>query len=294
VASQALVPLLVVVGETASGKTELAIRIAKQFNGEIICADSWTVRRGLDIGTAKPSQTERTEIRHHLLDVVAPDEDFTAAVFKRMTVHAIQEISDRGKLPILVGGTGLYIDSVLYDYGFLEQGDRKLRKALNELSVHELLQKAADMNLNTRNIDQGNKRRIIRLIETNGASPTKKSMRQNTLMIGLRTARQTLRLRIEKRIDDQINEGLQKEVRDLSQTYGWRCEGMKGVGYAQWMDYFSGRRSLEETKAEIVKATLDLAKKQRTWFKRNKSIHWIDNPVNWSEVVALVTTLLSK
>jgi tRNA dimethylallyltransferase len=124
-------PLLVIVGETASGKTELSLRLAKQFNGEIICADSWTVRREANIGTAKPTEEEGAAVPHHLLDIVAPDEDFTAAVFKRLANQAIGDISNRGKLPIMVGGTGLYVDGVIYDYGFLAAGDRTEREELN-------------------------------------------------------------------------------------------------------------------------------------------------------------------
>src|ERR1022692_2160288 len=112
-------PLLVIVGETASGKTDLAIRLALEFNGEIICADSWTVRREVNIGTAKPTPKQQAMVAHHLLDVVGPDEDFTAAVFKRLANEAIDDIASRGKLPIMVGGTGLYVDGVIYDFGFL-------------------------------------------------------------------------------------------------------------------------------------------------------------------------------
>ncbi len=121
--SKSTPPLLVIVGETASGKTGLSLEIAGAFNGEIICSDSWTVRREVNIGTAKPTTEEKSRAPHHLLDVVGPDEDFTASVFKDLAVEAIDDISRRGRLPIMVGGTGLYIDSVLYDYGFLDEGD---------------------------------------------------------------------------------------------------------------------------------------------------------------------------
>src|SRR5476651_1891671 len=117
-------PLVVIAGETASGKSALALQLARQFNGEIICADSWTVRREADIGTAKPSAAEQALVPHHLLDVAGPDEDFTAAVFKRLANKAIKEIAGRGRLPIMVGGTGLYVDGVIYDFNFLPAGDR--------------------------------------------------------------------------------------------------------------------------------------------------------------------------
>src|SRR5438105_4919924 len=127
-------PLVVIIGETASGKTELALRLAQEFDGEIICADAWTVRRGVDIGTAKPTAEERALVPHHLLDVVGPCGDFTAAVFKKLATEAIEGISNRGKLPIMAGGTGLYVDSVIYDYGFLPAGNRDNRDKLNQLN----------------------------------------------------------------------------------------------------------------------------------------------------------------
>lgn len=286
--------LVVIAGETASGKSELAIRLARQFGGEIICADSWTVRREADIGTAKPSLADQAAVPHHLLDVTGPDEDFTAAVFKRLAQAAIDDIAVRGKLPIMVGGTGLYIDSVLYDFGFLAVGDRAARTELNNLDPAELLRKIRDLGLKTGTVDIRNKRRLIRLIETNGAIPTRQKLRGNTLIIGIKNERDILEKRIIKRVDDMLAAGLEDEVRGLVERYGWDCEALKGVGYAQWQGYFLGNQTLAETRQKIIKANLDLAKRQRTWFKRNKSIHWLDTPVNWQELVDLVTTFLSS
>lgn len=283
-------PLLVIVGETASGKSALALSLAQRLNGELICADSWTVRREVNIGTAKPTDEERQLVPHHLLDVAGPDEDFTAAVFKKLANQAIENISKRGKLPIMVGGTGLYIDGVLYDYGFLPAGDRQDRQELNVLSQRELLTKISELGLELGDIDTGNKRRLIRLIETNGQKPTKQSLRKNTLVIGIKSDRDELNHRITKRVDAMIEEGLEAEVRGLVEQYGWDCEALKGVGYAQWKDYLEGQETLEITRQKIVKATQDLAKRQRTWFKRNKSVHWFPTPVNQTEVVDLVTT----
>ncbi len=285
-------PLIVIVGETASGKTELAIKLAQQCNGEIICADSWTVRRQADIGTAKPTAKQRALVPHHLLDVVGPNEDFTAAVFKRLAILAINDIASRGKLPIMVGGTGLYVDGVVYDYGFLPAGTQGLRKKLNGLSREQLLQKIKDRNLDLGNIDTGNKRRLVRLIEVNGARPTRQPLRQNTLLLGIQPDRQTLETRIEARVDAMLASGLEAEVRGLVERYGWDCEALKGICYAQWRGYFEGTETHEMARARIIKATLDLAKRQRTWFRRNKSIHWLPTPVNQSEVVDLVTTYL--
>jgi tRNA dimethylallyltransferase len=286
-------PLVVIVGETASGKSELALKLAREFNGEIICADSWTVRREVDIGTAKPTAEERKLVTHHLLDVVGPDGDFTAAVFKGLANAAIADIASRGKLPVMVGGTGLYIDGVVYDYGFLPAGDRVEREALNLLNLPELLGKITDLGIELGNVDTGNKRRLIRLIETNGAVPTRKKLRDNTLIIGLKTDRAVLEERIIKRVDAMLASGLEGEARGLAERYGWDCEALKGVGYAQWQGYFLGTQSLPETRQKIIKVTLDLAKRQRTWFRRNKSIQWFTTPVKWLEIVDSVTTFLN-
>jgi tRNA dimethylallyltransferase len=292
VANRKISPLIVIVGETASGKSELALRLAQRLNGEIICADSWTVRREVDIGTAKPSLADRAKVPHHLLDIVGPDEDFTAAVFKKMALKAIDDIVSRGKIPIMAGGTGLYIDSVVYNYGFLPAGDRKDRLELNNLSVDELIGRINELGIELGDVDRRNKRRLIRLIETGGQQPSKQQMRPNTLIIGLRTGREVLRERVERRTDAMIAEGLEDEVRRLVERYGWDCEALKGVGYAQWRGYFGESQTLAETRQKIIKATLDLAKRQRTWFKRNSRIQWFSTPVNWQNVVETVTTFL--
>lgn len=284
--------LIVVVGETASGKTALAIRLAQELGGEIICADSWTVRREADIGTAKPTAEQQAMVPHHLLNVVGPDEDFTAAVFKRLANEAINDIASRGKVPIMVGGTGLYVDGVLYDYGFLPAGDRSEREALNALSIEDLLREIRKRNLELGGVDVRNKRRLIRLIETNGVQPTRQSRRENTLLIGLKPERDDLKERIEKRVDDMLAAGLEDEVRGLTERYGWDCEALKGISYAQWRGYFEGQESRDMVRQKIIKATLDLAKRQRTWFKRNNSIQWYVTPVNWPLLVESTTTFL--
>lgn len=293
-AADKIAPLLVIIGETASGKSSLALRLAQQFDGEIICADSWTVRRGVDIGTAKPDAKDRASVPHHLLDVVEPCADFTAAVFQRLTRQAIKDITNRGKLPIMVGGSGLYIDSVLYDFGFLPAGNRGDRTALNAMSVEQLLAKIDELGIEAAGVDRRNKRRLIRLIETAGARPTRRSLRPNTFIIGLKTDREALEQRIITRTDAMLVAGLEPEVRRLAGLYGWDCEALKGVGYAQWRGYFEGSQTLDATRQKIIAATLGLAKRQRTWFKRNSSVQWFNTPVNLSNVVDSVTTFLSS
>lgn len=287
-------PLLVIVGETASGKTDLAIDLAERLNGEIICADSSTVRREANIGSAKPTTEEQAAVPHHLLDIVGPDEPFTAALFKEAASVAIKEIAGRGKLPILVGGTGLYIDSVIYDYDFLPQGDPVLRRELSMLSVEKLSKRVQALGIDLDGVDAKNPRRLIRLIETKGKKATRKELRDNTVVIGIQVERQVLRQRVNRRVHEMLEAGLQQEVQALSDKYGWGCEALKGVGYSQWQNHFLHAQTIPETRQSIIKATMDLAKRQRTWFKRNKSIHWLKYPVNREEVVDLITTSLDK
>lgn len=286
--------LLVIIGETASGKTSLAIDLARELNGEIICADSSTVRREANIGSAKPTKEEQQRVPHHLLSIIGPDEKYSAADFQQQTGTLIKDIAGRGKLPIIVGGTGLYIDSVLYEYEFRDEADPVERERLSSLSIEQLLQEIAEQGIELGETDTNNKHRLIRLLETGGQRVAQKPLRENALIIGVQLDRELLRERVEQRVDAMLEQGLEQEVRALSEQYGWDCEALKGVGYAQWRDYFLSTQTLAETRQKIIKATMDLAKRQRTWFKRNKSIHWLNYPINREEVVDLVTTSLDK
>lgn len=284
-------PLIVIVGETASGKSALALDLAQKFNGEIICADAMTVYRDFDIGTAKPNRKERELVPHHLLDVTTAQEGYSAPQFQRAAFEAIRDIFGRGHLPILVGGTGLYIDSVLYDYSFLQPSTELLREALNDMSLAELIVMAKQKGLPIESVDIRNKRRIIRLIENNGAMPRRSELRFNTLVFGITQTKVGLEERITERVQSMVAHGLEQEVATLSQQYGWEAEPMKAIGYREWQDYFSGNQSLELTLERISSGTKRLAKKQRTWFKRNNSIQWISNR---DEAVATTTTFLNK
>jgi len=286
-------PLVVIVGETASGKSGLAMELAQRLDGEIICADSWTVYRGFDIGTAKPTTEEQTKIPHHLLDVADPVIGFSAVEFQRLAKQAITDIAGRGKLPIMVGGTGLYIDSVIYDFGFLPAPDPKLRQELNKLSLDEVLERAELLGLDTSKVDVRNKRRLIRLIENDGQLPTKQELRDNTAVIGLRADRDELHARIERRVDAMLAAGLEREVAGLAKQYGWDAEPMKGIGYASWQAYFDGSQDLETTRQHIIKATINLAKRQRTWNRRNLSVHWFNNREELQSIVDFITTHLN-
>jgi tRNA dimethylallyltransferase len=285
--------LVVVVGETASGKSTLALQLAQLFSGELICADSATTRREMNIGTAKPTAAEQALVAHHLLDMVGPNDEFSVAQFKQQADQAIADIAARGKLPIVVGGTGLYVDSVLYDYQFREPADPVGREKLNSMSLQKLQQLAQDHGLDTSVIDIHNPHRLIRLIETKGQPAEKSSLRANTLVLGLQPDREQLLDRITKRVDAMLDAGLETEVQNLESRYGWNAHGLKNIGYSEWQDYFLGNINLAETRLKIIKDTKDLAKRQRTWFRRNKSIQWLSTPVVLDDVVASVTTFLA-
>lgn len=289
--SPSVSPLIVIVGETASGKSALAMDLAKRFNGELICSDSWTVYKGFNVGTAKPTAEDQAEVPHHLLDVADPAQGFSAVLFKKLAQQAIADITTRGKLPIMVGGTGLYIDSVLFDYGFLPKSDPALRTELDVLSLEAVLERARLLGLDTAGIDLRNKRRVIRLIENNGVRPTRQPMRASTLVVGVQVPREELRERVSKRVDAMLAGGLEAEVRKLAEQYGWDVEPIKGIGYKEFREYIDGNENLDMVRARIIKNTMDLAKRQRTWFRRNDSIQWQNDR---SKVVEIVTTFLNK
>ncbi|HET8991745.1 MAG TPA: hypothetical protein VFN31_01790, partial [Candidatus Saccharimonadales bacterium] len=177
-------PLVAIVGETGSGKSELAIKIAKDYGGEIVCADAWTIRKGMDIGTAKPSIDDQKAVPHHLLDLVSPDQSFSVAQFQKQANVVIRSIHKRHKIPILVGGSGLYVDSVLYDYSFLTTDSKYSRDELNNKELVELKLIADQEQINTDGVDGSNKRRLVRLIETKGEIPKKKPLRNGSVILG--------------------------------------------------------------------------------------------------------------
>jgi len=284
-------PLIVIVGETATGKSDLAMLLAEKFKGEIINADSWSVYKGFNIGTAKPNKSDQDTIRHHLIDIADPKDGYSAAIFKRQAISAIKEIKYRNKLPILSGGSGLYVDSVLYDYSFLPASPSLLREKYNSMSIELIRQEIVNLNYDTNGIDLNNKRRLIRLLENGGVRPKSRSLRPNTLILGVSVDQQILKNNLEKRVNKMLTAGLENEVRELSEIYGWDIEPMKGIGYREFRNYFQGIQSLDETRAMIIKDSLQLAKKQRTWFKRNNSIQWVSNRSN---IVTIVTTFLNK
>ena len=283
-------PLIVILGPTASGKTALAIQLASQFDGEIIAADSRTVYKGMDIATAKPNAVERSEVRHHLLDVVKPNEVFTVADFKRLANAAIKDIASRGKIPFLVGGSGLYIDAVIYNYGLRPVGSSALRDELNQLSVEELQERLRQKSIPLPRNDR-NPRHLIRAIETGGILSKKEELRPKTLVLGLDPDREVLQAKITARVDAMVNDGLVSEVYRLATEYGWNTPAMQTPGYRAFRSYLDGTASIDQAKKLFVQADLQYSKRQKTWFKRNRDILWISKT---TDLVDLVTTFLSK
>lgn len=249
------------------------MQVAHQFNGELICADSRTVYKGMDVGTAKPSQKDQQQIRHHVLDVVEPDQIFTAADFKRLALQAIADIRSRGKLPIIVGGTGLYVDSVIFDYQFGAPANPDDRQKLLALSVEELQQMCRDKNIEIP-INSKNKRHLIRAIELEGLPKNTRVILDNTLVVGITTDRDVLRRRIAKRAEHMIQQGILQEAQALGERYGWESEAMTGNIYRIFKDVVQGRKELSEATQEFVRSDVSLAKRQMTWFKRNPNIIW--------------------
>ena len=299
-AAQSPVPLIVIVGMTATGKSELAIRLAERFDGEIVCADSRTIYRGMDIGTAKPSLSDRARAPHWGLDLVEPNEPFTVADFKVYAERTIEDIGARGRLPIMVGGSGLYIDAVLYDYRMLVGPDMSLRRELMELNVEALQAKHHERGL-ALPADSRNPHRLIRNLETGGALAAGKAtdrnrgIRSNTLVIGIEMPIEAVEAHIRARVQTMMAAGLTGEVVRLADDYGWAAKGLQAPGYREYHPALTDDPALIDEHviaADIVKSTRALAKRQRTWFRRNKSIHWLATEDRTAEAVDLVTTFL--
>ncbi|HZJ34505.1 MAG TPA: tRNA (adenosine(37)-N6)-dimethylallyltransferase MiaA [Candidatus Angelobacter sp.] len=268
-------PLIVIVGPTASGKTTLAVEIAEQFGGEIICADSRTVYKGMDIGTAKPTSKDRERVPHWGLDLVNPGDYFSVADFKEYAQKKIEEIRTRGNFPFLVGGTGLYIDSILFDYKFGEKADISRRNLLNTMTLDQLHDYCNKNNILLPE-NKRNKRYVVRTIERSGTINTKKSNPiDNSIIVGITTEKTVLRTRIESRIEQLFDNGVVDEAKKLGEKYGWNNEALKGNVYPLAHSYLLGDMTLGDMKIKLATIDWRLAKRQLTWLKHNPFIKWM-------------------
>lgn len=280
--------VLLIVGPTAIGKTSLSLRIAKQFNGEIISGDSMQVYKGLDIGTSKILPDEMQGIPHHLIDCCSIEEKFSVAKFVNLTSQLIREINDRHCLPIIVGGTGFYIQALLDGLSLGTKEDIKFRKHLSALvEVHGsnwLWNKLSKIDLNAaKKIDKNNTRRIIRAIEVfkhSGKSINEqinKGQSYDAFLIGLNTRRNVLYDRINRRVDLMIEQGLVNEAKWLYLNNGKELQCGKGIGYKELFKYFDNEISLDDAIELIKKNSRHYAKRQLTWFNNKMNItHWYD------------------
>ena len=282
--------LVVLIGPTAVGKTALSLALARRLDAEIISGDSMLFYRGFDIGTAKPMKEELSAVPHHFIDILAPEASFNVMDFQRLARETIGRIAARGKLPLVVGGTGLYIKSLLEGYVFNEtSGDRAYREKIERLAqekgkafVHGLLQEA-DPEAAAR-LHVNDFRRVVRALEVASLGNEHISEQReaaggelayDAYVIGLRRERQALYARIEERVDAMLEAGLAEEVRSLlAEGVPRDCPAMKGIGYREMLAYLAGSMDLPLAAAEIKKATRHFAKRQLTWFRKMPYVHW--------------------
>lgn len=296
---------IIIAGPTAVGKTRLSVELAKRWNAEIISADSMQIYRHMNIGTAKVTQEERKGIRHHLIDIVDPNEGFTVADFQREALQAVDDIISRGKLPLIVGGTGLYINSLLYDMDFQNSdSNEELRKKLweryekeGEESLLSLLSSLDQKKAGA--IDKKNIKRVIRAIEIASLQKKNKDFSSDCrerggyefLLFVLTTDRAILYERINQRVLQMIDDGLIEEVKKVSREFSLtkHSQSMMGIGYRQVLEYLSGETSREQMVEEICKQSRRYAKRQLTWFKRYQKAVWIDVEGSFDEIMKRCT-----
>jgi tRNA dimethylallyltransferase len=268
-------PLVVIVGPTASGKSGLAVELAERYRGEIICADSRTVYKGMDIGTAKPTATDRARVPHWGLDVVEPGEPFSAADFKSYAEQKIAEIRARGNVPFLVGGTGLYVDAVVFNYQFGDAADTVRRAELNTWTIEQLQDYCKENNISLPE-NQQNKRHLIRAIEQGGINNNRQNTPvKNTIIVGIATNKDTLAARIHERSEHLFTDGVVDEANRLGKKYGWNSEAMTGNIYRLVREFNEGTLDEAALKEAFERSDRQLAKRQLTWLKRNPFIHWL-------------------
>ena len=301
-------PIVYVIGgPTASGKSKLAVELAKKVNGEIISADSMQIYKEMNIGTAKVNKEEMQGVQHYLVDFVSPDERYSVSNFKKDAEKAIEEILEKGKTPIVVGGTGLYIDSLIYGIEFQnEEVDLEYREKLNKIAdekgLESLYKKAQEIDPEAmKKISINDRKRIIRVLEIyhkTGKTKTEQELqsRKNEVkyeykVFAITMDREKLYERIEKRVDSMIEQGLIEEVKQILNKYHTFPTAMQGLGYKEVVEYLEGSCTKEEMIEKIKKETRHYAKRQLTWFRKNKEIIWLDGEKSTDENVSIILGL---
>ena len=285
-------PLIVIAGPTACGKTDLSINLAEKIGGEIISGDSMQVYKLMDIGTAKPTAEETRGIPHFLIDELYPDEEYNVMIFQKKAKEYMKGIYDRGHIPIIVGGTGFYINALVYDNDFTEEESSSIRDELYIIAETEGKEKLHDMLADidveyAKSIHPNNVKRVARAIEyyrltgekmsEHNKSAKEKESPYNTAFFVLNMDRQKLYERIDMRVDIMMENGLENEVRKLiDMGYSPELVSMQGLGYKEFIPYFNGEISLEKAVDDIKKYTRHFAKRQLTWFRRQTEGIWID------------------
>lgn len=268
-------PIVVIVGPTASGKTALSIELAEKYKGEIICADSRTVYRYMDIGTAKPNAKEQATVPHWGIDLIEPGEYFSVVDFKDYALKKIKEIQSRNHVPFIVGGTGLYVDAVLFDYQFGQKANEDIRQKLQHMSLDKLYMYCNENNISLPE-NYKNKRYVIRSIERNDQNVSRRQKPlKNSIVVGISTDRSELRTKIESRIEQLFDNGVVNEAIKLGKKYGWDNEAMKSNIYPLIHSYINGQLSLDDVKKSSIIVDWRLAKRQMTWLRRNRFIQWL-------------------
>jgi len=274
--------VLVVAGPTASGKTALSVKLAQLLNGEIISGDSQQVYKELSIGTAKITDNEKANIKHYGLDLINYADNYSVKDFQSMARHAIDEISSKEKLPIIVGGTGFYLKACLYDYEFKDEMEED--EQFEELSNEELYNKLKEIDpLSLDKIHVNNRKRLIRALNIGlkGQTKSEREATQNhqpiydVFLIVLDLPKPMLDQRIEKRLDTMFNSGLKEEVLTYFKSpESWDYQSFQGIGYKEWKDYLLNQISLDEVKEKIIISTRQYAKRQLTWFRHQFKAYW--------------------
>ena len=294
--------VIVIVGPTASGKTALSIELAKKINGEIVSCDSMQIYRDMNIGSAKPTPEEMQGIKHYMIDVAKPNERFSVAEYKKQAENAIEEILSKGKIPIVVGGTGLYADSLIYGIEYPQiEFDEKYRKELEKQAETEqglqiLCNKAKEIDERAmQKISENDKKRVLRILEIyhqTGKTKTelemesrKKGAKYDFKVFAINMDREILYERINKRVDIMIENGLIQEVKDLLDKYDTFPTAMQGLGYKEVVQYLNKELTKEEMINKIKQETRRYAKRQLTWFRKNKETIWIDGQVGVQQIL---------